>query len=63
VKTLIVAWSEMPAGAALLASETSASCDIKYSLSGGYFFSCANIPIALKPNSSATELNLNLAIS
>ena len=58
----MVAWSEMLAGAALLASDTSASWGIAYSLKGGYFVSWASIAIALRTHSNATELNLNLLI-
>jgi hypothetical protein len=52
----------MLAGAALLASEISTSCCIKYSLSGGYFTACANIPMALKANNTAPEMRVDLSI-
>ena len=52
VKTLMVARSEIACGAALLANAISASRAIMYSLSGGYFASCAFMPVAPRPTSS-----------
>src|SRR5579859_2706902 len=71
VKTFIVAWSEMLAGAALLANAISASRCIMYALRGGYFISCADkrrdarasaSPIDRAKNNDVLILNFSLRI-
>src|SRR6266851_213898 len=59
----MVARSEIACGAALFANAISASRAIMYSLSGGYFASCAFVVVAPKPASSKHNTYRYLFIS
>src|SRR6266851_8253179 len=59
----MVARSEIACGAALFANAISASRAIMYSLSGGYFASCAFVVVAPKPASSTHNTYRYLFIS
>src|SRR5258708_26104030 len=52
VRTLIAARLDMLSGAAVFANAILASRAVMYSLSGGYFASCAFVAVAPKPASS-----------
>src|SRR4029453_12816704 len=65
VSTLIVARSEMAAGAALRASAISASRGIRYSLSGGYFVPSARTvaPARTAGNKTSASVDFLMSIS